>query len=224
MARRLSTSVAYQACSASSLDQLASLQLSPNRARKYSAWRSRNSAASPSCRRRTRGSSRASRSARSREPDEALVDERLRACRGPRRRPSSAASSVQPPRKTREPAKRRCSSAVEQLVAPLDRRAQRLLALGRRRGPPVSSGSRCSSRSRSCSGESALHARGGELDRERQVVEARADLRRRASSASKSGATARARVDGRARPRPARASGGTGYSLLAGDRAAARGS
>ena len=43
-------------------------------------------------------------------------------------RPSSAASSVQPPRKTRERGEQPLLLGVEQVVRPLDRRAQRLLA------------------------------------------------------------------------------------------------
>ncbi len=90
---------------------------------------------------------------------------------------SSAASSVQPPAKTESRANRRCSSRREQLVAPLDRRPQRPLALGsasraareQRRGA-------ASSRSRICAGRERLHARGRQLERERQVVEAAADL------------------------------------------------
>ena len=61
---------------------------------------------------------------------------------------ASAASSVQPPAKTASRANRRLLVVVEQLVAPVDRAAQRLLAgPGRSRGPPVSSARRSSSRS-----------------------------------------------------------------------------
>ena len=62
------------------------------------------------------------------DADEALVDERLERVEVGARRPPRPRSSVQPPRKTASRAKSRCSSLVEQLVAPLDRRAQRLLA------------------------------------------------------------------------------------------------
>ena len=48
---------------------------------------------------------------------------------------------------------------------------------GASRAPPVSSGSRCSSRSSSVAGGSTLHARRGQLDRQRQAVEPRADRR-----------------------------------------------
>ena len=78
--------------------------------------------------------------------------------------------------KTASRAKSRCSSAVEQPVAPLDRRARGSLPAGRRRGRRVSRSRRSETRSRICSGESALHAGGGELDRERQAVQRAADL------------------------------------------------
>ena len=89
---------------------------------------------------------------------------------------ASAASSVNEPRKTDSRRNAACSSEVEQVVAPLDRRAQRPLALGQvaraageereRRVEPLQQRRR---------GEQP-HPRGGELDRERQVVEATADL------------------------------------------------
>ena len=73
-----------------------------------------------------------------------------------------------------------CSCRLEQVVAPGDRRAQRLLSLRASRAPPVRSGSRCSSRASRASGGSDLHARRRQLDRERQAVEAAADLGDRA--------------------------------------------
>ena len=74
------------------------------------------------------------------------------ACRGRRRTTSSAASSVQPPAKTERRAKRRCSSGVEQVVAPLDRRTERALTLGQVARPAGQQRRRCSSRARICAG------------------------------------------------------------------------
>ena len=94
-------------------------------------------------------------------------------------RSASATSSA--PRACSRPGRRRAGEEPlllgrQQLVAPLDRRAQGALALGQVLAPPVRSGSRCSSRSRICVGRERLDARGGELERQRQLVEAPADL------------------------------------------------
>ena len=87
----------------------------------------------------------------------------------------SAASSVPPPEKTAIRANRARSRSFSRSLAPLDRRAERALALGRVRGaggeerqPLIEPG------------EQLLHrqdpdARGRELDREREVVQAGAD-------------------------------------------------
>ena len=106
-------------------------------------------------RRRTRGSSPASRSA----PPSAGAGSCRRATagrRGSRPTTSSAASRVQPPRKTASRAKSDFSSSVSRsydhsIVA----RSVRCRS-GASRAPPVKSGSRCSSRSRIWAGESAF--------------------------------------------------------------------
>ena len=80
-----------------------------------------------------------------------------------------------------EPLERGLRGRVEQVVAPADRRPQRLLARAARRVSPRSGGpAACSSRSRIAAGAEDLRARGGELDRQRQAVQARADLARSA--------------------------------------------
>ena len=118
--------------------------------------------------------------------------------RRPRRTTASAASSVQPPTKTASRANSALLGLVEQVVAPGDRRPQRLLArrqVARRR--PVSSGSRRSSRASSACGDSSLHPRRGQLDRQRQPVQparrSRPPPARSRSVSAKSGCTARAR-------------------------------
>ena len=105
----------------------------------------------------------------------------------------------------------RCSSAVEQLVAPVDRRAQRALALrqvagaaGEERQPLLEPFEQLRRRER-------LHPRGGELERERQVVEAAADRSRRPRR-PRSRARPPAPGRGRSRPPPRATNGGTGYS------------
>ena len=65
---------------------------------------------------------------------------------------------------------------LEQLVAPLDRGAQRLLAAGRSRAPPLSSWRVSSSRSRSASGEKRLIRAVASSSGEGQAVEALGDL------------------------------------------------
>ena len=127
-------------------------------------------------RRRTRGSSPASRSA----PPSTGAGSCRRATagrRGSRPTTSSAASRVQPPRKTASRAKRSFSSSVSRsydhsIVA----RSVRWRS-GASRAPPVRSGSRCSSRSRICARRERLHACRRQLEREREVVQAPADLR-----------------------------------------------
>ena len=114
-------------------------------ARKRSAWRRCRSSSSPRSSSRSSAYSRivssmlkrGSPSAPSELPDEALVDERGERRRAPRRararrspQTASAASSEQPPTKTPSRANSACSASVEQVVAPVDRVAQRLLALG----------------------------------------------------------------------------------------------
>ena len=64
----------------------------------------------------------------------------------------------------------------EQVVAPVDGRAQRLLARQRLRLPPVSRRKRSSSRARICSTAEHASPRRRQLDRERDAVEAAADL------------------------------------------------
>ena len=163
----------------------------------------------PGARRRTRGSSRASSSAR---PSCRIRLLSTSDCSVSRSASAtfSAASSVQPPAKTARRANRCCSSCVEELVAPLDRRPQGALAL---RQVPCSTG-----QERQPLLEPLEHLVGREhpdscrrkLQRKRQVVEAPADLATRPRRL-KSGSTARAR----ARKKPTASSwtsGGTGYS------------
>ena len=89
-------------------------------------------------RRRTRGSSRASSSGRRRGARGSCRRATASSVQSRRRATSSAASSVQPPREDGEARRTAaCSSGVEQVVAPVDRRAQRLLALRRVAAPPV---------------------------------------------------------------------------------------
>ena len=144
--------------------------------------------------------------------DEALVDERLRASSRSASHTASAASSVQPPAKTASRAKSCCSFGVEQLVAPLDRRAQRAAGARARRARRRSgAASRRSSRARSCvrrehlrpapprARSRAAGRRGGGRSRRAAVV------------GSKPARAPRARAR-RARPPSSSASGGTGYS------------
>ena len=128
---------------------------------------------------RTPGSSRACRNAAAvPAANQAVARPATRSVSRSVSQTSSAASSVQPPAKDRRGgANAACSSRVEQLVAPLDRRAQRLLALGRvARAAGEQSAGGSPSRSSSCSGGSATGSRRRELDREREAVEAPADL------------------------------------------------
>ena len=143
---------------------------------RYTSRRRVRSSRSPArgCSARTRGSSRASRSASASQPDEALVDERLQESGSAPQTPS-AASSVQPPRKTESGAKSRCSSASRSsydhsIVA----RSVRWRGSASR--PPFRRSSRLPSRSSSCSVESSDVRGGRELERERKVVEPRAQL------------------------------------------------
>ena len=127
------------------------------------ACRSASSAASPaasSCSARTRRSSAAAVAARAgRRPGRAPCRRATRARRGrsrrrrrtrPRRR-----RTVHPPAKTAMRRNRRCSAVGQQRVAPVDRRAERLLTLGASRGSEVSTSSAWSSRSSSASGVSS---------------------------------------------------------------------
>ena len=107
--------------------------------------------------------------------DEALVDERLRDVEVGVRQTASAALSVQPPAKTASRANALLLVGVEQVVAPLDRRAQRLL-------PRVDAAARLQQVEpareavEELRGREHAHARGGELERERQLLEPRAEL------------------------------------------------
>ena len=124
---------------------------------------------------------------------------------------SSAASSVQPPAKTESARKRRCSSSGREVVAPRDRRPERLLS---RLGVPTASQQveSLGEALEDLCGRECLRAGGGELDREREVVEARAELgdlvgRHRAGSARRRARRPprRRAVGLRTRLRPARA-------------------
>ena len=88
---------------------------------------------------------------------------------------ASAASRVQPPAKTASRRKSACSDVIEQIVAPGDRRAQRLLPLGavaaaaRERGQPAVKAGEDRVRGKQA------HAGRGQLDGQRQSVEATAN-------------------------------------------------
>ena len=117
----------------------------------------------------------------------------------------SAASSVQPPANTLRRAKSACSSGREQLVRPLDRRPERLLA-SVRVAPSLEQVEALSEPVEQLLGAEHRRARGGELDRERQVVEPPAQLldRRRPARRGPARRTASTPSSG--------TSGGSGYS------------
>ena len=139
----------------------------------------------------------------------------------------SAASIVAPPANTAKRAKHAFSSSLSSGVAPVDRRAQRLLARGRVAGAGARArrGRRPGAR-RSRAGDSSAAAGGGQLDRQRQPVDAPADLRDRrgvavARAQSRDRGLARARTNSVTASSPAKspgprrsgsgsASGGTG--------------
>ena len=88
----------------------------------------------------------------------------------------SAASNVKPPEKTAKPGEELLLFGRAELVAPFDRRPQRLLPrrevaprAGQHRQPPVEPGEQLA-------GRQDLHPGRGQLDRERQAVEPPADL------------------------------------------------
>ncbi len=123
--------------------------------------------------------------------DEALVDERLRDVEVASVT-ASAASSVQPPAKTASRAKRLLLVGVEQLVAPLDRRAQGLLARvdAAARLEQVEPARKAVEQLR----RARARARGGrELERERQLLESARRARRRRSVEANDGSAASAR-------------------------------
>ena len=97
-----------------------------------------------------------------------------------------------------EPAEQALLLLVEQVVAPLDRRPQRALPLGRVAARRRSGAASARSRRSSSSGRQQPRPRGGELDRERQPVEPAADL---AHDLDRPRAGCRGALDGRARPR-----------------------
>ena len=158
---------------------------------------------------------------------QALLDQR-----GDRRRArptphtASAASSVKPPTNTPRRAnsrlRRRGRAGRSSSRSP---RAASAGAAGASRGPALSRSSRRAEALEDRGRREHLHARGGELDRERQPVEPGADLldalarrRRRAAAAGR----ARGRGAGTARPRARRASGGIASSCSPAIRSAAR--
>ena len=136
---------------------------------------------------------------------------------------------MQPPAKTARRAKSVCSLGAEQVVAPVDRRAQRLLAGRQVARPGAEEVEALLEPGEQRLGREQLRASGRELDRERQAVEADADLgdapARSRLVTAKSAFTARARsmnsatasycesdvISGR-RAGSGRSSGGTGYS------------
>ena len=93
---------------------------------------------------------------------------------------ASAASNVHPPTKTESAAEQPLLRFVEQVVAPGDRAAQRLLAFGqiaRAAGEDLQAALQSSQHRR---GRQRLDARRRQLDGQRQPVEAIADLGNRA--------------------------------------------
>ena len=169
---------------------------------------------------RTRGSSPASRSAL-RVAQQALVDERLQRVevgaadllRGLQR--AAAAED-------RKPGEELLLPFVEQLVAPLDRAAERALALGQVSRAAGEEPQPLLEPLEDLRRRERLHARGGQLERERQVVEPPADL-----GDGLVGLEARARPRGRARGRsrrPPRARAAAPGTPARPSRAAARGS
>ena len=133
--------------------------------------------------------------------------------RGVASQTASAASSVKPPAKTERRANDALLVEIEQAEAPVDRGAKRSMALrrvaraaGQDRKPLLQPLEQLRRRKQ-------LHARGRELDRERQVVEARADLRddgaSRRSGRSRGGLRAPARRRARRRRRWGAAARGT---------------
>ncbi len=107
-----------------------------------------------------------------------VVDERRR---GRSRRPSppqtaSAAGSVQPPCEDGEAREERLLVGAEQVVAPVDRRAERLLARGQVAWAAGEEVEALLEPGEQRLRREQLRAGGGELDREREAVEADADL------------------------------------------------
>ncbi len=105
----------------------------------------------------------------------ARVDERRRGRRDRRSQTSSAASSGKLPAKTESAAKSCSGVVVEQVVAPLDRGAQRALALGGVTRAARQQRERRVEALEEPLGSEKLRTRGGELDRERESVEPAAD-------------------------------------------------
>ena len=115
--------------------------------------------------------------------DERLVDQsRQRGRRSgagamaPPAHTSSAASSVKPPAKTRQAAEEHALLAGEQVVAPLDRGAQRLLARARRAAAGGEDVEAVAQPRRDLLQRQRGHARRGQLDGQRHAVQAPADL------------------------------------------------
>ena len=177
-----------------------------------------------SARRRTRGSSRASPAACGRRGCRRRTSRLLATRRSSVSRPApviaSAASTVAPPAKTAKRAKHGLLVVAEQLVAPVDRRAQRLLARGRVTRAGTQRAERRRRGARAISARRQQPAAGGrELDRQRQPVDAPADLRDRGGvvrrSSSKSGSWARARSANSATASPSASASGLGAARRA---------
>ena len=125
---------------------------------------------------------------------------------------SFGCSSVQPPAKTARRAKSRCSAGLEQVVAPVDRRAQRPLALGQVAGAAVRSSSRLPGGAASAGGESSLVRAAASSSRQRQPVEARGRSAPRGRVSRVESKSARRRVRARRRARPRRSARRRGVS------------
>ena len=112
----------------------------------------------------------------------------------------------------------------EQLVAPVQRRAERPLAGGRVRGPGPSRASASPSRAASPAGSSTPSRAGGELDRQRQAAEAARRCRPPRRGRRRDRGAARPRTVSNRRPRRRRRAARTGIACSAeAERLAARG-
>ena len=165
----------------------------------------------------TRGSSRASRTGLVRAADEALVDERLERVEvgvGDRLGRLERAAAAE----DREPREERAARLVQQVVAPLDRRAERLLA---RVGvaAALEEVRRCSSRSRSCSARGRLARAAASSIASGRWSSRRADLARRRRRRE---VELRPRARQKSSTASARRAAGTAYSCSPATRSSSR--
>ena len=194
-------------------------------ARKWSACRRRAPRPRPIARAAPRAYSRIVSSIQKRlvrVAEEALVDERLE-------RVEVGVGHLLPPpracsRRRRRRGRAKSALLVRRRAARSSSRSSRAACAGARAGRArrrSGAGAAARAARAAARGESAFDARGGELDRERQVVEPAADLAIDSSSARSPGDRARARA--RKRPTPSSgASGGTTYSCSPATRSGSR--